>query len=466
MSKKITIHNLNVTNIPSVEKYLSEMASRGWMIKSIILASVFIFEKTEKQNLDFSITPYEIESAFNRKSKKEIEEFRDVTESVGWKFAAKSYDFHIYYKKNSEDLIELQTDEEEKFHAIKKIAKKELLSAYILIPFLLFFLWINTGIFFSVEGLVSGMYLFIVPMLIFAIVGALVQVIVYKIFLRKNKKNIEYGNDIEYSKTDMYRKFISIFIVGGMIFLILFIIYITYKAIRYKDIILFSAFIPGLVGLAIGLMYKYNIKPSEMSKKYKRIFFVVTLILAVVISNIIIFTDFPKFLSKEENKDYTYRENGSILIPEFYHYYTHGIDSVEIKYYDSLNESIAKRVVDLLLKERRNSITGSYSYALEELSENENALRGDYETLGLSKDEYIDLKTAEDAKTIDELIERNINDSIIKIENNIWNADEAYYLSINKDIALIRDDREVYYIGGYNLTDEKIIEEMKEELDI
>lgn len=99
MSKKITIHNLNVTNIPSVEKYLSEMASRGWMIKRIILASIFIFEKTEKQNLDFSITPYEIESAFNRKSKKEIEEFRDVTESVGWKFAAKSYDFHIYYKE-------------------------------------------------------------------------------------------------------------------------------------------------------------------------------------------------------------------------------------------------------------------------------------------------------------------------------------------------------------------------------
>ncbi|MGO1529373.1 MAG: DUF2812 domain-containing protein [Senegalia sp. (in: firmicutes)] len=466
MSKKITIHNLNVTNIPSVEKYLSEMASRGWMIKSIILASVFIFEKTEKQNLDFSITPYEIESAFNRKSKKEIEEFRDVTESVGWKFAAKSYDFHIYYKEKDEDLIDLQTDTEEEFEGIKRMAKKELLSAYILTPIVLFFLWINSGALLSIQGLVTDMYIFIVPMLIFALIAPVIQVIVYKVFLRKNKKNIELGNDIEYTKSNIYRKFISIFIVGAMASVILFIIYMVYKAIKYKDIFLLFAFIPAAVGLTIGLMYKYKIKPKGISKKYKKIFFVLTLILAAVISSIIIFTGFPAFISNEDNKDYTYRESSSILVPKSYDYYTHGIDSVEVRYFDALNEGIAKRLVDLLLKERRNSITGSYSYALEELSENENALRGDYETLGLSKDEYIDLKTAEDAKTIDELIERNINDSIIKIENNIWNADEAYYLSINKDIALIRDDREVYYIGGYNLTDEKIIEEMKEELDI
>ena len=43
MNFKITIRYLNIINYPYLEKYLEDMASKGWLLDKIILGSVFIF---------------------------------------------------------------------------------------------------------------------------------------------------------------------------------------------------------------------------------------------------------------------------------------------------------------------------------------------------------------------------------------------------------------------------------------
>lgn len=105
MNFKIEINYLNITNYPAIERHFEKMASRGWLINKIIIGSLFIYKKIEPRELDFSISPYEIETTFTRKSKEEIEDFQTVSQAVGWNYATRSYDFHIYFKEKIQRLF-------------------------------------------------------------------------------------------------------------------------------------------------------------------------------------------------------------------------------------------------------------------------------------------------------------------------------------------------------------------------
>lgn len=99
------------------------MASKGWLIKMIIQGNIFIYKKIIPERLEFSITPYEIERSFTKKSKEELEEFNSVCESVGWNYATKSYDLHVYFKEYGAEAMDIQTDEEEEFRTLEIISK-------------------------------------------------------------------------------------------------------------------------------------------------------------------------------------------------------------------------------------------------------------------------------------------------------------------------------------------------------
>ena len=101
MNFKIENNFLDIINYPSIERHLQDMARKGWLISKIILGSLFIYKRIEPEELDFSITPYEVETVFTRKTKEELEEFNSVCKSVGWNYATKSYDLHIYFKEKT-----------------------------------------------------------------------------------------------------------------------------------------------------------------------------------------------------------------------------------------------------------------------------------------------------------------------------------------------------------------------------
>ena len=107
MNFKIENNFLDITNYPLVEGHFEEMASRGWLISRIIQGSIFIYKKIDPEELEFSITPYEVETAFTRKSKEELEEFNSVCKSVGWNYAVKSFDIHVYFKEKGSEAINI-----------------------------------------------------------------------------------------------------------------------------------------------------------------------------------------------------------------------------------------------------------------------------------------------------------------------------------------------------------------------
>ena len=67
MNFRIENNFLDITNYPSIERHLEKMASKGWLINKIIQGNIFIYKKIIPQRLEFSITPYEIETLFTKK---------------------------------------------------------------------------------------------------------------------------------------------------------------------------------------------------------------------------------------------------------------------------------------------------------------------------------------------------------------------------------------------------------------
>lgn len=462
MNRKVTIRNLNVTNYPLVEDYLSKMAKKGWMIKRIIANSIFIFKKIESKDLDFSITPYEIETFMDRKTKKDLKEFQEVTESIGWKYATKSNEYHIYYKRSDEDLIALQTDMEEEFESIKKIAKRELKGAYSLIVMFSLLLWFNIKSFDLIEILESNTFLFIIPMIIFVLIVSILQVIVYKIFLNKNKKNIELGNKLEFSNSNIQGKIIGSFLIGGLIFAGLFFMDEIYKFIKYKDITILYSFLPLIIGLSLGTIFRYIIKPIKISKSNKFIYFMVIIALTFIITIIIVAN------TEDEPTSEIKEKNSSILIPESYHYYSGWhTNSKIVNRHNTLNEDIARLVVDYYINSRKDEIEGIKEYVKDMMRDEIESfdfpleLDRSYILSNITMDEYSDLKSSIDTKESDDIVKEIIDNNIIKGDNDIWDADEVYYLSNNKTIAIVRYGDEVYYFRGFNFSNDDKIREVK-----
>lgn len=67
MNFKIENSFLDISNYPLVEKHFEDMVSRGWMIDKITMGSLFIYKKIQPEELDFSISPYEVETVLKKR---------------------------------------------------------------------------------------------------------------------------------------------------------------------------------------------------------------------------------------------------------------------------------------------------------------------------------------------------------------------------------------------------------------
>lgn len=452
MNRKIVIRNINLTNYPALEDYLSKMAKKGWMLKKIILSTIFIFKKTESKSLEFSITPYEIETFLNKKTKSDLNEFKEVVESAGWKHLTRSYQYYIYYKKSDEELIDIHTDKEEEFESIKKIAKRELIGYFLIIALFVIMLWSVLSDIDLLGFLISNTPLIIISMSIFIIPLSIIQIVTYKKFLYKNKKNIELGNDLEFNYSNIQSKVIPYLMIFSGIFTGLFFIDEIYKTVKYDDINRLYSFIPATIGLSFGTIFRYTFKKKKIEQGKKVMYFIILIIAAGMVTAII------SINIEDEFTDEFIEKNSSIFIPDNYYngWYT---SNKATGYYNAANENIAKVVVDAII-DRRKSHIEEYKDAIGSM---------EYEVsfiTVLSTKEYTKLKRAKGTENEDNVLKEIIDKNIIKGKNEVWNSDEIYYLSSDKTIAVVRWEDEVYYLKGYNFKDDENIKKVKEKLKL
>ena len=445
MKYKIQVRVLNITNYPLVAKHLEEMASQGWLIHRVVSENLFIYRRIEPEELDFSISPYEIETAFTKKTKEELREFQSVCKSAGWNFATKSEDLHIYYKEKESEAVDLETDDEVRFSTIEKIAKRRLIGMYIIallgvfVSYVMFFDRIA-----SVDLMRDGLMQVLPPLFPILLILSIAQIIKMKKFLKINKKNVEMGEEIEFEDSKFYlEKTVYILIT---IMSISFIVYAVYTGfiLKNNDTLIFT--LPGILGLSIASIFRILAKPSRRDSANKKIWFFIGFI--IILLMVPLFNGFKmeqiirgynnldpnnfKILTPdtfgEEEKVYFELEGKvlqdiSFIVPKSYsyHYANEEGQDVKTEYSLALNENLAKTLVNQYIKrakEDSNRYAWSPEFSLEEDKENR------------------------------------------------WNLDEVYYLNNKKTEIVLRDGKEVFYLKDKDFSDLDIIEIVKKRLEL
>ena len=485
MNFKIEANYINITNYPSIEEHFQEMAKEGWMIKRIIMGSLFIYEKIEPSDLEFSITPYEVETAFTRKSKEELEEFQTVSKSVGWNYVLKTFNLHIYCKEADQPAIDLQTDEEEKFKTLEFIGKKQLKSLYILTPIFLFFSWSILGGLFAGTGLLKrGSVQIISPVIPFGILLSIKNIFHMRKFLKENRENIKLGRDIEFSSSKFILERITLSLF--LFLLIPLALHYLYNIFVLRNKIMVIIAIPIIIGAIGGLLYRRFVKPSRRSLGYKKFGFVLMLASVSIVSLLVsqfsgldvtktarIYLEadkedlrilsFNDFHSEEEFGDLI--KEASPLVPKAYTYISHGSgkERIETEYSKGINRSIAERLVKKHKREGRENVLPSYHQELEYSFEKDEYV-SQLELIGLSKEEFIELKDKPDGEEkVEELVK---NKAVFKANEELWNSDEAYFLNYRKTKIVIRQGEEVFYLKGKDFSDPEIVEITKTILEL
>lgn len=485
MNFKIENNFINITNYPSIEDHFEKMAREGWLITKIIMGSIFIYKKINPEELDFSIMPYEIETAFTRKSKEDLEEFQSVCERVGWNYATKTYNLHIYFKEAGSQAEKISTDEETEFSNLEFIGKRQLKSLYIQTPFLLLFSWfILGGLFGNIYTMKDAVSQIVVPIIPFAIILSLSTIVHIRKFLKINKENIKLGKEIEFSKSSFYIEKTSFFLFFIIIFLL--VIYFIYSIffLRNKFTLLYSSLI--LIGLIVGSLYRIFVKPSKISRNYKIIGFFLTLGLASIlaigvgrfgITNLLYGVEDPdidgyKVISSNDFRDQVMEKTGdlmekrSILIPKSYEYTSFDKRDryVRTEYGDALNENLAKKLFDNYLRQAKNSL-GGHLQKVEESFE-EGVYDEELSEIGITKEEFQDLKEKDVKEAVDES-EKIMKEKWIKKDtNNLWRLEEVYFLNYKNDEIVIKNGKEVFYLEGKDFTNPEIIEITKDKLEL
>lgn len=486
MNFKIENSFLDITNYPLVEKYFEVMANRGWLIDKITMGSLFIYKKIEPEELDFSISPYEVETAFTVKSKEELEEFQSVCESVGWNYATKASDLYIYFKKAGTEAVDISTDEEDEFNTLERIAKKQLVSSYILIPLYIYLAWsILGGIFRDIQTLQNGMVQILAPVMPIFFISVIYQIIRIKKFLKINRENMELGDSLEYVHSKFYFEKATSWIY--LLFLILFISYSFYAAFVLKSKIILIGFVPLLIGVTIGIFYRIFIKPSKKTIKYKKVFLGLALILSTLASINITFISINVFAMDSNNHDIegykvlsandfkeklaedegNFMRNTSFLVPTSYTYWswTKGDISLKTEYSNALTEGVAKNLVARYIKQAEKSVENRISREIEILME-EDIYDYSLEFNGITEEEFDVFKVKPIKEAEKEAIEIAKDKGITKDNQNLWDIDEVYFLNYRKDEIVIRKGKEVFYIDGLDFTDFKVVEIIKKRLDL
>ncbi|MGO1470567.1 MAG: DUF2812 domain-containing protein [Tissierella sp.] len=447
MNFKIEINYLDIRNYPIVEKHFEDMAGQGWLIHKIIFESIFIYKKINPEELDFSIVPYQIETVFTKKRKSELEEFQTACESVGWNYASKSMDLHIYFKKKGSEALDLETDEEEEFKTLEKIGRKQNNIIY-LVASVLFFL----GVFmlrdfrsfgFNItymdlmkDGFMQVAVIFL-PLFLMLSINKVIRI---NGFINKNKENMELGKKIEYSNSKFYfEKTMNVF---AFIVMILIIIDIIYIGLVLKNTRNLFASIPLLIGTIIGTVGRYFVKSARKSLAFKVIAVIAIIVVGATLIGILA-PDLEKTVKKYNDLDineykvlssdsFEYEEkllqNASFLVPKSYEYayLDNKGEYIKTEYAHALTEDIAETLVNQYIKSAK-----------------------------------AESKRYQWSKKV----------SIERDKENLWNLEEVYFLDYSllnhkKIEVLIREGKEVFYLEGKDFSDSDIIKTTKNRLDL
>lgn len=485
MSFKIEFNYLNIDNYPILERHFEDKASKGWLIHKIVAGTLFIYKKISPKQLDFSISPYQVETAFTRKSNADLAVFQTVSQSVGWNYATKSYDLHVYYKSTHTEAISIQTDEEEEFKSVEIIAKRQLKAQYITLPFSIFLTYFFiAAIVYHIYPMKSGFMQITALIMPVALLGITLNILDLRKFLKKNRKNLDLGKNLEFNtRNHLMHKFSLLLLYIGCFILI---IYCLYTIIFLRNNMFLLSLLPASIGIIGGVLYRIYVKPLNKGLGFKKMTFAIGLVVIMALSGFASIYSFTSLTPNEGNYDTSeYRvlswndvadndpesmgelyRDASILIPRSYEYtsLTDDYDQLRTEYSNALHEKLAINLVNRYLNQAEEILIGNYDQEIDQSFEN-----GIYDpylsTSGFTETDFEDLMDMIQDDAINRA-KQIIQERSITKDNQLWNFDQVYFLNYEKSRIVLRDGNEVFYLEGLDFTDPEIIEISKSKLKL
>ncbi len=278
--KKHTLEVFSFYDRSGLEKRLTQMAEKGWLLENIG-SFLWTYRRIEPKKLTFCVCWFPKASAFDPGPSEEQQTFYDFCEHTGWVLAGSFGQMQVFYNEDAAP-IPIETDPVMEVDAIHRSAKRTSLPSQLV---LLVMALINGWLFVSrllddpVGVLASAANLFTGVCWVFLILLTAVECGSYFLWHHRAVKAAEQG---EFLEAKGHRKFqmICLTVVGlGLLYYLVSILTSENQMMMVIALLMFGVYLPGVYLLTYGI--KAFLKKKKAPARVNR---TVTILFAFVVA--------------------------------------------------------------------------------------------------------------------------------------------------------------------------------------
>ena len=218
-TKKRRLEYYSFYNHTGIEKHLTEMAKKGWLLESISNL-YWTYRKIEPKDIHFCVTYYPRASDFDPEPSEDQQTFHDFCAHTGWQLACTWHQMQVFYNEKRFP-IPLDTDPIMEVDTLHRACRKNFLPTQ--------FLWLAlsslmtcyffAGIYFDPIGLLSSSSRLIVQLAYVCLfLLSSVELFTYFTWHKKAKHAARDGIFVDTPSTTKFQQFIVLILLFGVVY--------------------------------------------------------------------------------------------------------------------------------------------------------------------------------------------------------------------------------------------------------
>ena len=216
--KKRRLEYYSFYNHTGIEKHLTEMAQKGWMLEAISNL-YWTYRKIEPKNIHFCVTYYPRGSDFDPEPSEDQQTFHDFCAHTGWQLACTWHQMQVFYNEK-ESSIPLETDPVMEVDTLHRACKKNFLPSFysMLALGILMGEYTLVRIFYDPIGLLTSSSQMLTGFAYICVLAiSLVELVTYFSWYKKARRAAQDGLFVDTPSTAGFQKCIVVLLMIGMV---------------------------------------------------------------------------------------------------------------------------------------------------------------------------------------------------------------------------------------------------------
>ena len=216
--KKRRLEYYSFYNHTGIEKHLTEMAQKGWMLEAISNL-YWTYRKIEPKTIHFCVTYFPRGSDFDPEPSEDQQTFHDFCAHTGWQLACTWHQMQVFYNEK-ESSIPLETDPVVEVDTLHRACKKNFLPSFysILALGILMGGYTLARIFYDPIGLLTSSSQMLTGFAYICVLAiSLVELVTYFSWYKKARRAAQDGLFVDTPSTAGFQKCIVVLLMIGMV---------------------------------------------------------------------------------------------------------------------------------------------------------------------------------------------------------------------------------------------------------